>query len=307
MLPHRSLILSALLAAALALLASSVAAAFPYSEPSFGAGVAADGGAPCCGRPPAFPVKPLVASPPMTRAHFGPSLAAPPAEWDWRDHAPLVDHLSQRSAVTWCGACFAAATAVAISDRFRIAHRRRFGQRRLSTQALLNCGGPVGAGNCNGGSWEMLYDLISRKGVTDDTCMPYMGLDRSVTPQLPCWDTMCRECTLDGSCRLIPNPPKYYVSSWGSVAGEKDMVEELYNRGPLTCYIYTHLPEFSTYKGGVIPHVPVTPAGNITHVVEVIGYGVDAETKTPYWTARNWSGTPLFSSQFILILAILFE
>jgi len=244
-----------------------------------------------CAKPPTEPVKPLNSEAYSLKSLYPHRLHDIPAEFDWRDNAALADHFSQRSALTWCGSCFAAATAYAITDRFRIHHRKQFGQRALSVQALLNCGGKAGAGDCSGGNFEMLYEYISKHGVTDETCMPYMGLDRSYNVQLPCEETMCRECTLDGSCRRIPDAPKYFISAWGVVSGEEAMKAELALRGPLTCYIYTHLPKFSTYTGGIIPHVEVKPLGNITHVVEVVGYGVEHKTKTPYWTVRNWSGS----------------
>ncbi len=247
---------------------------------------------PRCGRPPTTPVVPRNGTLGADASAYKAILPFLPEEWDWRDHANLADHFSQRSALTWCGSCFAAGAAMAVTDRFRIAYKRRFGQRSLSVQALLNCHSPRpgtgNPGNCNGGDWEHLYDLMERQGVTDETCMPYLGLDRSFSPQLPCEDTMCRECTLDGSCRIIPNAPRYYISQWGTVTGAEAMRAELFTNGPLTCYIFSHVPEFSKYTGGIIPNVQITPQNNITHVVEVIGYG--SEAGTPFWVARNWAG-----------------
>lgn len=104
---------------------------------------------------------------------------------------------------------------------------------------------------------------------------------------------MCRECDLNGNCARLPSPQKYYLKSWGKVNGSEAMMNEIYARGPITCYIYSHVEAFSKYKGGVIiDRTPFKP-GNITHVVSLVGWGESYESgeRIPYWIGRNSAGT----------------
>lgn len=178
-----------------------------------------------------------------------------------------------------------------LSDRFRIKYRKEFGLRRLSAQVLLNCGFNTGVGSCLGGNLEKAMEfVVNHDGITDDTCMPYMGLTSSFTT-FEC--QMCRTCTLDGSCSVVKDPKKFKIGSWGMVSGEEEILNEIFQRGPVACYMYSHSEEYTKYKGGII--VDPTPTDwapyNYTHAVEVVGYGTDVESGTPYYTVRNWAGT----------------
>ncbi len=214
-----------------------------------------------------------------------------PKEFDWRDNANLINMVSQRSTATWCGSCWALSAATMISDRFRIKYRKEFGLRSVSPQVLLNCGYSTGVGSCLGGNLEKAMNfVIEQEGITDETCMPYVGLTSSFNT-FKC--QMCRTCTLDGTCKPVENPTKYNIGSWGMVSGEEQILSELYQRGPVACYIYSHSPEYTQYKGGIIEDpVPTQWAPyNYTHAVEVVGYGTDRATGKDYYTVRNWAGT----------------
>ncbi len=65
-------------------------------------------------------------------------------------------------------------------------------------------------------------------------------------------------------------------------------MQEMYKRGPVSCYVWTHLPAFAQYTGGIINSPERIQPGNYTHVITLIGWG--EEKGEPYWTFRNWAG-----------------
>lgn len=244
-----------------------------------------------CGIAPTEPVHP---NNPVPIPALSPANGKLPLNFDWRDEAPLSDVLNQRNPV-WCGSCWAMATASSLTDRFRIAFPKDFRFRRLAPQALLNCGAEYGVGTCMGGQWEKAHQFAVDMGLVDETCLPFMGLDKSYNAQVPCAERMCRECDLNGNCARMPNPQKYFLSSWGKVNGSQAMMEEIHARGPITCYIYSHVEAFSKYTGGIIiDRTPFKP-GNITHVVSLVGWGEQRSSATgeivPYWIGKNSAGT----------------
>ena len=74
-----------------------------------------------------------------------------PTDFDWRDNAPLHDQMTQRLP-SWCGSCYVQGTISAMTDRLRIKYPRGFRNRKLSTQAVMNCALESGHGSCNGGA-----------------------------------------------------------------------------------------------------------------------------------------------------------
>ena len=59
--------------------------------------------------------------------------------------------------------------------------------------------------------------------------------------------------------------------------------------GPIACLMYAHAPDFESYSGGII--TDTTRYEGITHVVNVVGWGIDAKNHLEYWIVRNSFGT----------------
>lgn len=133
-----------------------------------------------CGIAPTVPVHP---NNPTPIPPLPPINGKLPTTFDWRDQASLSDVLNQRNPV-WCGSCWAMATASSLSDRFRIAFPKAFRFRRLAPQALLNCGAEYGVGTCIGGQWEKAHQFAVDMGMVDETCLPFMGVDKSYNAQV---------------------------------------------------------------------------------------------------------------------------
>lgn len=65
------------------------------------------------------------------------------------------------------------------------------------------------------------------------------------------------------------------------------MKEEIISSGPITCVIAS-TEEFRNYASGIITD---TGASSVNHTVSIVGWGVDADTQTNYWTVRNSVGS----------------
>lgn len=64
------------------------------------------------------------------------------------------------------------------------------------------------------------------------------------------------------------------------------MMDEIYENGPISCAMEnTHALEF--YNGGILKDNSSSSSENLNHVVSIVGWGIDAESKTKYWIIRN--------------------
>ena len=97
---------------------------------------------------------------------------------------------------------------------------------------------------------------------------------------------VCRDCSPETGCFPATNYTKYYVSEYGEVKGEADMMKEIHERGPIVCGVA--VPDtFEDYHGGIYEDRSGTTA--IGHAISVVGWGVENGVK--FWIARNSWGT----------------
>lgn len=188
-----------------------------------------------------------------------------------------------------CGSCWAFATSGAMSDRVKIATGLEI---NLSPQGLLDCAGSD-VGTCDGGSHSLANQFIADTGLTDETCLPYEGVDYTNWAETPCEERMCKTCSaFTGECTFDPDPPRVKAAEFGEVTGVDAMKAEIAERGPIACLMYAHAPIFTNYTGGVL--VDTTAYDGITHVVVVVGWQPAAlpnGTMVDAWIVRNSFGT----------------
>lgn len=211
-----------------------------------------------------------------------------PDAFDWRmvNGTCFVSPVTNQFLPSPCGACWAHASTGALTDRIIIATGAKLPVVQLSPQVLLDCASKT-AGTCKGGADILAYQFIHENGITDVSCSPYMGVDEFYWSELPCADTMCRSCDIQGTCKFV-NGTKYFASEYGSIQGEAEMMAEIYARGPIACSVYAHGESFVNYKGGVI--TDPTAYNHTTHVVALTGWGTGKDG-TKYWVGRNSFGT----------------
>ena len=153
-----------------------------------------------------------------------------------------------------------------------------------SIQVILNCAQDV-AGSCDGGDDAGVYQYLQQTGVPDNTCMQYQANDNDCTPV-----NTCRTCWPDTGCSAVTTYTNYMVDEFGPVAGESDMMSEIFARGPISCGIDASY--ILNYTGGIFTQTPSD--WNIDHIIQVAGWGFGPDNNgnmTPYWIIRNSWGT----------------
>ena len=65
------------------------------------------------------------------------------------------------------------------------------------------------------------------------------------------------------------------------------MKEEIATYGPISCGIDS-TPKFHAYTGGIFSEEGHT---SINHIISIVGYGMDKQTREEYWIGRNSWGT----------------
>ena len=196
----------------------------------------------------------------------------------------LNQHIPQ-----YCGSCWAHAALSSLADRIKIARRAAPIDINLSVQHILNCGN---AGSCSGGDIGAAFQWIhTNGGVAFDTCNPYVacssgsteGFCEHVNTTCSAVNT-CRTCrafsNVGGPCEAVDDYPNATVAEYGNVYGEMDMMNEIFSRGPIGCGVDAGFLE--DYHSGIVAG---RCTAGINHAVEVVGWGVEGNTK--YWLVRN--------------------
>ena len=97
---------------------------------------------------------------------------------------------------------------------------------------------------------------------------------------------ICRNCSPGEACFVPDQYLTYKVDQFDTIRSEFDMIQEIYQRGPIACDIA--VPQaLDDYTGGIF--CDETEDHETVHVVSVVGYGIEDDKK--YWLVRNSWGT----------------
>jgi len=214
------------------------------------------------------------------------SLEDLPAAWDWRNvngtnflTLGRNQHIPQ-----YCGSCWAFSATSAMSDRIKIMRNAQWPDINISPQVLISCENLGGEG-CYGSDALVAYQWIHLNNITDETCSVYQA--RGWTNGLGCSaDIKCKNCDPSKGCSVPSSYYIYGIDEYGSIAGEQAMMNEIYQRGPITCGIAV-TQELLNYTGGIF--VDNQTDLEIDHDISVVGYG--SENGVNYWVIRNSWGT----------------
>jgi cathepsin X len=126
---------------------------------------------------------------------------------------------------------------------------------------------------------------MHNNNVTDETCSIYRA--RGYDNGIDCSPiTICRNCDPHKPC-FVPDEYKVYqVDEFAHFEGEQEMMQEIYQRGPIACGIAV-TDAMENYTSGIFEDL--TGDLDITHEISIVGFG--EEEGTPYWLIRNSWGT----------------
>jgi len=211
-----------------------------------------------------------------------------PDSWNWGniDGKSFLTKSLNQHIPQYCGSCWAHGSMSALADRVKILRNGTSPDINLSIQFILNCGN---AGSCYGGDHLMAYNFVKEYGsVPFDTCQSYIAcssdssegfcnhVDTKCKPI-----NICRTCSTftekGGKCKAIKSYPNVTIDDFGSVSGEKNIMNEIYRFGPIACGV--NASPLDNYNGGVID-LP-NESQEINHIVSIVGWEKD------YWIVRN--------------------
>lgn len=137
----------------------------------------------------------------------------------------------------------------------------------ISPQVLISCETPDDG--CHGGDAQSAYEWIHNNNITDETCSPYQafGHDNGVGCSA---QIKCRNCFPNKGCWAQEKAPIYGIDEFGAVAGEQNMMNEILQRGPITCAIAV-TKDLINYTGGIFNDK--TGDKDLDHDISVTGWG----------------------------------
>lgn len=174
-----------------------------------------------------------------------------------------------------CGSCWAFGAIEAFEDRMCIACQGRASP-KVSVQEIVSCNWL--SFGCSGGFPWAAWEYLSLLGVSRDACLPY-GDIRGAKTSCPYMGL------LRGSCEDRGISKRYYAKNVKVIVGEKEMMTEIYENGPVEVG-FTVYEDFMSYESGIYEPTSHEAVGG--HAVKVVGWG--EERGVQYWIAANsWS------------------
>ncbi|GMI31021.1 hypothetical protein TrRE_jg6915 [Triparma retinervis] len=197
-----------------------------------------------------------------------------PTSVDWRTAGVVTPVKNQGQ----CGSCWAFATTATVESHIALETGLLFS---LSPQQLVACAPNTdhcgGVGGCMGSIPELAYDyLIGAGGYAEEWSFPYISYNGATNGTCPATEDLQVKAGISGYIKLEEN-------------NAADVMAALATVGPLA--VNVDASNWHNYESGVYDGCSYEEM-DIDHVVVLVGYGVDEETKTPYWLIRNsWSPT----------------
>jgi len=185
-----------------------------------------------------------------------------------------------------CSSSWAISAARTMSDRYCIATGNSLS---FSPQWMVDCHNEQL--ECRGGFGDKAFEDLKKYGVATEKCVPYTGVADK-----------CPFKCIDGSDpEVYKLKTAYSPYKKGDTTATMQMIQQdilLY--GPVTAGLWT-FHDFRDYQGGVYEHKSST--GVIAqHTVRIVGWGVDADTKKPYWKVANSWGESWGENGYFRIL-----
>lgn len=205
-----------------------------------------------------------------------------PESWDWRNVSG-VNYVSPVRDQGACGSCYAFAAIAALESRIRIMTNNRE-KAILAPQDVVSCS--AYNQKCSGGFPYLIGKQTNDFSLVSEECFPYKG-DASISCSKKCKNPRLRV--------TVNNDYEYIGGFYGAGNNEELMMKEIYTNGPIAVS-YQVYPDFKYYEKGIYENVKaekkrsateVNKFEPTTHSVALVGWGIDKETNTKYWIAKN--------------------
>ncbi|KAI1705031.1 papain family cysteine protease domain-containing protein [Ditylenchus destructor] len=213
-------------------------------------------------------------------AHFGvPSIFD--SRTKWSQCAPFMNNIRDQSN---CGDCWAVSSGSVLTDRRCIARAKQEAD-------VMTCskGAPDGNG-CDGGYVDKAFAYMVSKGVLTGTnytwgagCKPYPFPETGGPYHAGNCSSTCSTSSNDYSRTKMINYTALYD---GSSTYEQQMMQEIYNNGPVVAVMVVY-EDLYYYSSGVYAHTNGSNLGS--HAVRVMGWG--NLNGVDYWLVANSWGT----------------
>lgn len=133
-----------------------------------------------------------------------------------------------------------------------------------------------------------------------DTCQPYLacssnsswGFCKHINTTCHA-ENICRTCERrfvafgESICQEINHIPNATIAEYGTIRLKQDSVHqikaEIFARGPVAAGV--NGKPLHEYHGGIFHNA--TEDKKNTHLVSIVGWGVDKESRDEYWIVRN--------------------
>ena len=163
-----------------------------------------------------------------------------PKQWLWNNvnGVNMVTNIRNQHIPQYCGSCWAHAATSAISDRIKIARKAAWPDINISPQVIISC--EQTDYGCHGGEAYNAFEWMAKNEVTDETCSIYraFGYEEKSSVAQPCSAmNICRNCNPGEACVIPDKYRVFQVDEYAHFSGEENMMQEIYQRGPISCSI----------------------------------------------------------------------
>lgn len=234
-----------------------------------------------------------------------------PDEFDSRKKWPKCKTINEIRDQGPCGSCWAFGAAEAMSDRVCIGSNGRINV-ELSPEDLVSCCHDCGAG-CNGGFPAAAWSYFVHNGLVSGglygnhhTCQPYVFAPcehHMKGKRPPCSDIQptpkCQN-KCDKFYNHTYNDDKHYGrKAYSLTSNPEHIMKDIMVNGPVEADFSVY-EDFLQYKSGVYQRHSHKFLGG--HAIRILGWGIDANSKLPYWLCANSWNTDWGEAGFFRML-----